>query len=97
MCHDPTLVYKSHTGTTLCRCMYNRAVLLEREGLLVEAEEAQRKCLQLRQRLLGQVVMVVVVIMIMTMTRAWAGPHADAAERSGACQFSSSWRGCGGR
>ena len=78
--------------------MYNRAVLLEREGLLVEAEEAQRKCLQLRQRVLGQVVMVVVVVtMIMTMTRAWAGPHADAAERSGACQFSSSWGGCGGR
>jgi hypothetical protein len=99
--------------------MYNRAVLLEREGLLVEAEEAQRKCLQLRQRVLGQVVMVVLVIMIMTMvvvlvimimtmvvvlvimimtmTRAWAGPHADAAERSGARQFSSSWGGCGGR
>ena len=77
--------------------MYNRAVLLEREGLLVEAEEAQRKCLQLRQRVLGQVVMVVVVIMIMTMTRAWAGPYADAAERSGACQFSCSGGGCGGR
>jgi hypothetical protein len=34
--------------------MYNRAVLLERDGRLTEAEEMQRKCLQLRQKVLGE-------------------------------------------
>ena len=34
--------------------MYNRAVLLERDGRLVEAEDTQRRCLQLRQRVLGE-------------------------------------------
>jgi hypothetical protein len=34
--------------------MYNRAVLLEREGLLTEAEDMQRRCLLLRERVLGQ-------------------------------------------
>ena len=36
------------------RCMYNRAVLLERDGLLTEAEDMQRRCLLLRERVLGQ-------------------------------------------
>jgi hypothetical protein len=34
--------------------MYNRAVLLERDGHLVEAEDMQRRCLELRKRVLGQ-------------------------------------------
>ncbi len=34
--------------------MYNRAVLLERDGRLVEAEDTQRRCLQLRERVLGE-------------------------------------------
>ena len=38
----------------LRRCMYNRAILLERDGRLTEAEDMQRKCLQLRQRVLGE-------------------------------------------
>jgi hypothetical protein len=33
--------------------MYNRAVLLERDGQLTEAEEMHRKCLQIRRRVLG--------------------------------------------
>jgi hypothetical protein len=35
------------------RCMYNRAVLLERDGHLTDAEDMQRRCLQLRQHVLG--------------------------------------------
>jgi hypothetical protein len=34
--------------------MYNRAVLLERDGHLTDAEDLQRRCLQLRQLVLGQ-------------------------------------------
>jgi hypothetical protein len=34
--------------------MFNRAILLERDGRLTEAEDMQRRCLQLRQRVLGQ-------------------------------------------
>ena len=47
-------VYSTPFLKSSARCMYNRAVLLERDGRLVEAEDTQRRCLQLRQRVLGE-------------------------------------------
>jgi hypothetical protein len=52
--HAPNLPRRPSIPMRAGRCMYNRAVLLEREGLLTEAEDMQRRCLLLRERVLGQ-------------------------------------------
>jgi hypothetical protein len=77
----------------LCRCLFNRAVLLEREGHSAEAEDMQRSCLEMRERVLGPEHLQVRLLPALLTAQLSCLHPADSAERSGSGKFG----GCGRR